>query len=73
MAERRDRHGAAEDGRRPETSARGELAALIDEIRAVTPSPAEVIEAVRRAAAGDLSPRRLDEIARTIHALYRAR
>ncbi len=50
-----------------------ELASLLDEIRSSTPSPAEIVEVVRTAAAGELSPRRLNQIARDIHDLYRKR
>jgi hypothetical protein len=58
---------------RSEAIGRRELASLLEEIRARTPSPFEVVEAVRRVAASELSPCRLDEISRTIHALYRPR
>ena len=50
-----------------------ELASLLNEIRSSTPSPAEIVEVVRTAAAGELSPPRLNQIARDIHDLYRKR
>jgi hypothetical protein len=58
---------------RGEMGGRHELALLLEEIRARAPSPDEVFEAVRRAAAGELSPPRLEEIARSIDALFRMR
>jgi hypothetical protein len=54
-------------------TARRELVQLLAEIRSRTPSPAQVVEAVRNAAAGELSDSSLDQIARDIHALYRRR
>lgn len=56
-----------------EAFGRGELATLLEEIRSSTPSPAQIVEVVRTAAAGELSPRRLSQIARDIHDLYRKR
>jgi hypothetical protein len=58
---------------RNEAVGRSEIATFLEEIRSRTPSPLEVVEAVRRVAASELSPCRLDEISRTIHALYRSR
>jgi hypothetical protein len=71
-----DRRG--EPGEDDETRAsrgidREELTRLLDDIRSPIPSAAEVVEVVRSAAAGELSPCRLDQIARDIHALYRHR
>jgi len=71
-----DRRGGPGEGDRAPASrgiGRDELRRLLDDIRSPTPSAAEVIEVVRIAAAGDLSPCRLDQIARDIHALYRHR
>jgi hypothetical protein len=67
---------AARSSRPAETSApaadkpRHEVEALLAEIRSRTPSPAEIIGVVRNAAGGELSARRLEQIAQDIRALY---
>ena len=47
---------------RNEAVGRSEIASFLEEIGSRTPSPLEVVEAVRRVAASELSPCRLDEI-----------
>ena len=69
-----DRSAATRSSRPAETSAadkpRHEVEALLAEIRSRTPSPAEIIGVVRNAAGGELSARRLEQIAQDIRALY---
>jgi hypothetical protein len=44
---------------------------LLEEIRADQPSPAEVLNAIRRASNGELTSERLQRIAGSVLALYR--
>jgi hypothetical protein len=50
---------------------RREIMDLLEEIRADQPSPAEVLNAIRRASNGELTSERLQRIAGSVLALYR--
>ncbi|HEX2135191.1 MAG TPA: hypothetical protein VHG30_04690 [Microvirga sp.] len=65
------RNHPADPSLRAAEARRREIMALLEEIRADRPSPAEVVAAIRRASNGELTPERLQRIAGSVLALYR--